>query len=125
MELGEDTSLEFRSRILGREAADRLRCGGVTQTIRSRREASKFFMRRGSHVKVLLDGKFLYPARIIEISVKPLRSLDVFDAEIGGFTVLSELHAALKRAGFRFKPLQDYVDTFAVGFLPVKEVSET
>ena len=65
----------------------------------------------------MLDVFYLYDARITDVSKRPLRDLNEFDALTGGFDQLYQLQDALKRAGFRFKPLQDYQNTWAIGFL--------
>ncbi|MDG7023036.1 MAG: ASCH domain-containing protein [Nitrososphaerota archaeon] len=111
-----DAVLSFSVRVLGTTASQALRDGKVLQSIRSRHSAAPFLRRRGQVVAVYLDGKFLYHVRITEIKQKPLRDLTQFDAELGGFLTLKELQGAVKRAGFRFKPLHEYTGTFAIQF---------
>ena len=119
----ESKSLElpFTTRVLGQEGALRLRDQKITQTIRSQKEAYKFFRKRGTYVRVTLDGEYLYDARITEVHRKALKYLDQFDAEICGFDYLEDLNHALKRAGYRFVSLADYQRTYAIEFLPKRE----
>ena len=101
--------LNFSSRVPGKNASEELRASRITQTVRSFKEASKFFSSRGSVVRVTLDGEEIGRARITDISKKiKLTELEQFDAEIGGFSSVKELQNALKRAGFRFKALYEY-----------------
>lgn len=113
-------TLEFSTGVLGPEGAQRLKDGKVTQTIRSRKSAAPLFTKRGQSVAVTLDGIKLFDARITEIKRAQWHDLGIFDAEIGGFNTMGDLENALRRAGFRFKNLNDY-ELFRVQFQPVKD----
>lgn len=106
-------TLFFTSRVLGPGPAAKLKDGKVLQTVRSRKEAAPFLSKCGSDVAVALDGQPLYQARITSIKARNLGALDQFDAELGGFEQLSEFELAVRRAGFRFKPLKEY-EVFAI-----------
>jgi hypothetical protein len=112
-------SLNFSTHVLGKEASEQLKSRKVLQTIRSAKESAKFLTKRGSEVSIFLDGRFLYNARITEITrIHSLTEFTQFDAELGGFTHLFDLTLALKRAGFRFKPLPDYHNAYRIQFQP-------
>jgi hypothetical protein len=112
-------ALNFTSKVLGSGVADKLKLGGVLQTVRSRKGAAPFLMKQGSEVPITLDGQLLYRARITDIKLRNLGDLTEFDAELGGFDNLWQLKTALRRAGFRFRPLGEY-EVFAIQFQPVK-----
>lgn len=112
-------ALAFTTHVLSPKVAERLKLGGVLQTVRSRKEAAPFLMRRGSEVPVTLDGQLLYRARITSIRRAMLGDLTQFDAELGGFDNLWAFKSAARRAGFRFRPSEEY-EVFAIQFQPVK-----
>lgn len=114
-----ESFLEFSTSVLGEEAAQRLKDYKVTQTIRSRKSAAPFFQKRGSIVTVRLDGKIVFDARITEVKRSEWRELSQFDAEIGGFNGMEDLEKAAKRAGFRFKNLNEY-EFFRIQFQPIR-----
>lgn len=99
--------LSFSRRVLGDYAARRLAHKAVTQTIRS--DAELLGLVPTDEVDVLLDGMPIGRVRIMSIEKIRLSELDKDDAERGGFAVLDDLKKALMRAGFRFKPLSEYV----------------
>ena len=112
--------LFFTKRVLGDYASDQLKMRKVTLTVRSRREAYPFFQLRGTEIEIHLDRAYLYNARLTSVYQKPIRKLNDMDAECGGFLSLLDQKLALKRAGFRFKAVEDYTDTWALEFLPLK-----
>jgi hypothetical protein len=101
--------LVFTRRVLGPKASDRLEKHLVTQTLRSKPCL-------GESVPVYLAGGRKEWAKTYLGSVK-LQSqerrvkwadLTFEDPHRGGFDDMEELAAALRRAGFRFKPLAEY-----------------
>jgi hypothetical protein len=100
--------LMFTRRVLGRFASARLEEKKVTQTIRSDKEIEE--IKVGDVVDVSLDYVPIGKARITSIDKVRLSDLGREDAERGGFEgIIDELRKALMRAGFRFKPLSEYV----------------
>jgi len=89
--------IRFTTRVLGPVAAYRLEKRQVTQTLRS--ESS-------SIVTSILNGRASVGDQL-EIAVT-WRSLALDDAHRGGFDSLEDLSKALQRAGYRFKPMDDY-----------------
>ena len=118
-------TLAFSSRVLGKAATERLRDGEVSQTIRSRKSALPLFKYQGQDIDLTLDGQFLYRVHISSItgSVK-LSDLTEDDASYGGFDSLkfgdSNLHKALKLAGWRFKEFYNYT-AYRVRFQKVQD----
>jgi len=110
--------VRFSTRVLGPVAAFRLERGrissiAVTQTLRS--ESSSITnaillgrVRAGNRLEVLLDSILVGRAELISMDVVTWESLSVDDAQRGGFDSLADLEQALKRAGYRFKPLNEY-----------------
>lgn len=112
-------ALAFTSRVLGPKPVEQLKAGKVLQTVRSRKEAAPFLTKQGSEVPIALDGRPLYRARITSIRRAMLADLTDFDAEIGGFENVFQLRSAARRAGFRFRPFEEY-ECFCIQFQPVK-----
>lgn len=112
-------ALAFTSRVLGPKAVEQLKDGKVLQTIRSRKEAAPFLTKQGSEVPLTLDGNLLYRVRITAIRRTTLAELIEFDAELGGFQNLWEFRQAARRAGFRFRPFEEY-EVFAIQFQKVR-----
>lgn len=109
--------LRFRGRVLGKVATARLKQRQVTQTIRSKSSTPVIEgWATGDEVEVV----FLYPepwaAELVVgtakiLAVEPVNrrvGLTVADAWKGGFDTKQELVKALKRAGYRFMPLEEY-----------------
>lgn len=96
--------LDFHTRVIGSVAADRLRhlYGGFL-TFRSKYPDN-------SEVKVFLDDKILGTARLINSCPEkfPLNWLTLSLAHLGGFDSIKEQQEALKKSGYRFKPLSEY-----------------
>jgi len=106
-------SLHFTTRVLGPAAAYRLERRQVTQTLRS--ESSSItkailsgMVKVGDEVQVLLDNRSIGPAEYVISDIVTWDQLDIDDAQRGGFDTLDDLSQALRRAGYRFKPLDDY-----------------
>ncbi len=121
-------TLSFTRGVLGPEASLKLEQHKVTQTIRaaasdivqaiqSRQLWSRDFIR------VTLDGEDVGLASVIACERIPAVGLTDADAQRGGFSTLEELQLALKRAGYRFKPLIDYV-FYRVQFVWADEVEK-
>ncbi len=106
-------TLSFSRRILGPEASLKLGRHQVTQTIRAasnnvvQAALSRQLWSR-ELVRVTLDGEDLGLVSVVACERLPAIGLTDADAQRGGFSTLEELRAALKRAGYRFKPLIDY-----------------
>ncbi len=101
-------SLQFSTRVLGKDVAESLKSGYIKQTVRSRKQSAPFLMRRGTWVPLYLDDQQLYDVRITDIIPTKMSEMSMSDAESGGFEDVGELESALIRAGFRFKPLYEY-----------------
>jgi hypothetical protein len=107
-------TLNFTRRVLGLEASLKLQRHEVTQTIRAgTSDIVKAIMnselRRGDELRIALDRENIGLASLIACEWVPAVGLTSADTRRGGFNNLDELGAALKRAGYRFKPLTDYV----------------
>lgn len=98
--------LNFTTWVLGDEAAGRLKAKQVTQTIRSDKEAKH--LKTNIEVTVALDGFRIDEVYIESLVRRQFSSLNIQDAQCGGFTSLDELRAAAKRAGYRWKPFEEY-----------------
>ncbi len=107
-------TLSFSRRILGPEASLKLGRHQVTQTIRAasnnvvQAALSRQLWSR-ELVRVTLDGEDLGLVSVVACERLPAIGLTDADAQRGGFSTLEELQLALKKAGYRFKPLIDYV----------------
>lgn len=106
--------LNFTTAVLGRKAASRLRARQVTQTIRSGNSGivlaiSDGRAKPGDLMQVALDEELLGYANLMGKDNAQLHDLTHDDARRGGFDNRFELFYALRRAGFRFKPLGEYV----------------
>ena len=105
--------IRFTTRILGPLAAVRLERHQVTQTLRSKSSCitNAILLGRvsaGDRLEVLLDSRVEGRAELISMDAVTWGSLDIDDAHRGGFDNLADLGQALRRAGYRFKPLNDY-----------------
>lgn len=82
----------------------------VTQTLRSRSSAKVLGDRLlWPPVPVYLDGREIGTVRLRSIDAVKEEALTIEDAQRGGFDTRLELSQALLRAGYRFKPLGEYV----------------
>lgn len=110
--------LVFTRRVLGPQATDRLEKHLVTQTLRS---APEDWM-QSDWTMLLVKGepvpvRIRYPGNasnaLGDVNLKSVErvkwsDLTLEDPHRGGFDDLGELASALRRAGFRFKPLEEY-----------------
>ena len=114
--------IRFTTRVLGPAAAFRLEKRQVTQTLRS--ESSSILNERvsaGDRLEVVLDSVLLGEAELVSIDAVNWEYINLNDARRGGFDTLNDLEAALKRAGYRFKPLTDY-QLFRIQFTWLEEI---
>jgi len=106
--------LHFTTRVLGPVAAYRLERRQVTQTLRS--DSSSITdaiiqgrVSAGDQLEVVLDGIIAGHAELVSMDAVNWGALRIADAHRGGLDSLDDLELALKRAGFRFKPLNEYL----------------
>ena len=105
--------LHFQIKVLGQKAAGRLVNGQVTQTIRAEGATicQKIFdglVKPGDAIEVVLDCRLVGVATYLNLDPVKWHDLDIEDARRGGFDNRFELASALKRAGYRFKDLEEY-----------------
>jgi len=105
--------IHFTTRVLGPAAAYRLEKRQVTQTLRSdsisiTNAILNGRVSTGDQMEVLLDGILVGHAELISMDSVTWQALGIDDARRGGFNSLDDLALALKRAGYRFKPLKEY-----------------
>jgi len=105
--------IRFTTRLLGPVAAYRLEKRQVTQTLRSESDsiANAILLGRvsaGDQLEVVLDGILVGNAKLVSRDAVPWEALGIDDAYRGGFDTLADLESALKRGGYRFKPLNQY-----------------
>jgi hypothetical protein len=105
--------LNFTSKVMGPEGTERLRGRRVTQTLRSPSsnivgELIHRHLQVGDPFEVALDGNLIGEAKLLPCDRISGYWLSIKDANRGGFESLEELEKALKRAGYRFKPLEKY-----------------
>ena len=105
--------VRFTTRVLGPLAALRLERHQVTQTLRAESDsiANAILNGRvsaGDHLEVFLDRAFVGHAEFVSMGAVTWEALGIRDARRGGFDALDDLSEALRRAGYRFKPLNEY-----------------
>ena len=105
--------LRFITRVLGPAAAYRLEKRQVTQTLRSESDSITNAILNGrvsagDRLEVLLDSILVGHAELVSMDAVTWEALGIRDARRGGFDSLDDLSEALKRAGYRFKPLNQY-----------------
>ncbi len=105
--------LHFTTRVLGAAAAYRLENRQVSQTLRSESDsiANAILLGRvsaGDRLDVLLDSRLVGNVELVSMDAVTWEALGADDARRGGFANRFELASALRRAGFRFMPLNDY-----------------
>jgi len=106
--------LHFTTKVLGPAATYRLEKRQVTQTLRSESDSitNAILLGRvsaGDRLEVVLDNLLLGEAELVSMDAVNWEALRIDDAHRGGFdSRLEDLQAALKRAGYRFKPLNEY-----------------
>jgi hypothetical protein len=106
--------LDFTPKVLGEKASGRLVDHLVTQTLRGLRHWPTYKLWQDQ----LLIGDVPIPIRLYlkPLGVVNLKSVDRVkwqdltfeDPHRGGFDNMDDLAQALRRAGFRFKPLEEY-----------------
>ena len=105
--------INFTKAVLGAKATARLRERQVTQTMRSATSSIALAVNDGrlrprDMIQVTLDDEVVGYARFTGMEKVSWRQLTQEDARRGGFDNRFELAYALKRAGYRFKPLDEY-----------------
>jgi len=118
--------LRFITRVLGPAAAYRLEKRQVTQTLRSDSNSVTESIvngrvSTGDRLEVLLDGILVGHAELVSMDAVTWEALGIRDARRGGFDSLDDLSEALKRAGYRFKPLNQY-ELYRIQFAWLEEV---
>jgi len=117
--------LHFTTRVLGPAAAYRLEKRQVTQTLRSESDSITNAILNGrvsagERLEVLLDSRLVGNVELLSMDVVTWEALDIDDARRGGFGNRFELAYALRRAGYRFKPLNQY-EFFRIQFTWLEE----
>ena len=93
--------LNFKTRVLGLEAAGSLKNKDIIQTIRSASsDCVKDNWVKGTLIEIHLDGEFVGIATVAEIRAVKFSNLIKYDAERGGFENLEALSKALKKFGW-------------------------
>lgn len=120
--------INFTTRVLGPVAAYRLEKYQVTQTLRSDSGSitSAIINGRvstGDRLEVVLDGILVGHAELVSMDAVTWGAIGIDDARRGGFDTMDDLEAALKRAGYRFKPLDEY-QLFRVQFSWLEKACE-
>ena len=118
--------LHFTTRVLGPAAAYRLEQRQVTQTLRSESDSITNAILNGrvsagDRLDVLLNSSLVGRVELLSMDVVTWEALDDDDARRGGFANRFELAHALQRAGFRFKPLNEY-ELYRIQFTWLEEV---
>ena len=105
--------LNFTRNVLGTKAAARLEARQVIQTIRAGsssivQDIADGRVKPGDIIQVSLNEEFVGYARFTGLEKISWKQLSQEDARRGGFDNRFELAYALKRAGYRFVPLDKY-----------------
>ncbi len=105
--------INFTTAVLGKKAAARLKEHQVTQTIRSGTSSIALAINNrrvklGEIIQVALDDELVDYARLLGMDKVSWEQLTEDDAWCGGFDNRIELIVALRRAGYRFKPIDQY-----------------
>ena len=105
--------VRFTTRVLGPAAAYKLEQRQITQTLRSESDniTNAILLGRvsaGDRLEIVLDGIIAGHAEFVSMDTITWEALGIRDARRGGFGTLADLEQALKRAGYRFKPLNEY-----------------
>jgi len=108
-----DEQIRFSTHVLGPVAAFRLEEQKVTQTLRSESASVTDAVIHGrviagDHLLVFLDGISIGKVEFISMDAIVWGALTIEDARRGGFDTMPDLKQALERAGYRFKPIDDY-----------------
>ena len=105
--------IRFTTRVLGPAAAYQLEQRQVTQTLRSDSNPLTESIiggrvSAGDRLEVLLDRTLVGNVELVSMDAVTWEALSGDDARRGGFNTLADLEQALKRGGYRFRPLNDY-----------------
>ena len=105
--------ITFTKKVLGPMAGYRLMKKQVVQTFRSKHEvitqaALQGFVKSNDTVEIFFDGIFIGYAAYLLTTPTHWDALNENDAKKGGFDTMEDLEQALQRAGFRFRPMNDY-----------------
>ena len=105
--------LHFTTRVLRPLATLRLENRQVTQTLRSDSDSitNAFLLGRvsaGDRLEIVLDSIVVGHAELVSMDAVTWEALGIDDARRGGFSNHFDLACALRRAGYRFKPLNEY-----------------
>jgi len=119
--------IRFTTRVLGPVATYKLERRQVTQTLRSGSEVITDAIIRGQaspgdRLQIVLDGRSVGHVELLSMDAVSWGHLNLDDARRGGFNTLPELEAALRRAGFRFKLLNEY-HLFRIQFVWLEEAN--
>lgn len=118
--------LHFTARVLGPAAAYRLETRKVTQTLRSESDSivNAIIYGRlsaGDRLEVVLDGVLVGNVELVSMDTVTWEALSLDDARRGGFNNRFELFYALRRAGYRFMPIENYT-FYRIQFTWLEEV---
>lgn len=118
--------IHFSTRVLGAAAAYRLEKRMVTQTLLSNNSIIKEAIingrvSAGDRLEIVLDGITAGLAGLVSMEAVNWEYINLDDARRGGFDTLADLEQALKRAGYRFKPLKNY-QLYRIQFSWLEEV---
>jgi len=105
--------INFTTAVLGKKAAAGLKEHQVSQTIRFGTSSIVLAVndrrvKPGEIIQVALDDELVGYARLLGMEKVSWEELSQDDAWRGGFDNRFELAYALKRSGYRFKPLNQY-----------------
>ena len=105
--------IHFTTRVLGAAAAYKLEKRQVTQTLRSESDTVTDAILNGrisagDRLEVLLDSRLVGCVELVSMDAVTWEALDIDDARRGGFGNRFELAYALRRAGYRFQPINSY-----------------
>ncbi|MBA7555391.1 hypothetical protein ES705_48052 [subsurface metagenome] len=105
--------IRFTTRVLGPATAYRLEKRQVTQTLRSESNSLTDSILHGrvsagDRLELVLDGILVGKVKLVSMDAITWEALSIDDAHRGGFDTLPDLKQALERAGYRFKPLNEY-----------------
>ncbi|MBA7603197.1 hypothetical protein ES703_10301 [subsurface metagenome] len=117
--------LHFTTPVLGTLAAYKLMKRQVTQTLRSKESSitpviPSGQLKVGDQMKVTLDNTNIGLVEFVAIDAVTWVGLNAKDATRGGFDNLDDLKRALQRAGYRFKPINQY-QLYRIKFSWLKE----
>ena len=106
--------LNFTSRVMGGDGAEKVRRHEVTQTLRSPqsdivRALINGTLKVGDPMEVALDEEVIGKASPAMVDRIDWEGVTLMDATRGGFTSKPELSATLQRAGYRFSPMTKYL----------------